>query len=482
MKGTPLPDIPQTRLIELGTAPTAQLGMIRDDLERGYYKKVETGLNGLPRATLKREPVRRYVAGLWNNLGVQQEKFGGIELSVKAFRKAAGFDSTSPIAHLNLTQAYWGLRDPAMTPEFLHQVIQLAPTDPFPHLALAELLLDNGNVSGATKHLKEAGSQGRIDSRLQTYARRLAAKLDQAPRRKEAPVVLAKHAPAPTPPRTLPSPPASETNRSAKSVTPQPTAPVHAENTPAPSLPTSTPTPTPPQEKPASQPGKHFVVAFQGKQDPDTWARIQAILEYAYQDICQKFGHEPSSPITVVLHTTIPFDGNMDNPVWTDAQFDRTTGSIHVPTQGALDDLGLLSRLLRHEFVHAMIHHKMGPRHENVPAWLVEGLAVHLADDPWPHLEEARSKDFAVVPLITRPTEWNRLSPESAPVAYLEAQAATQHLIERYSMYEVRQLMNLVRNGQSLEAALQQKLSVSPEQFQRQWADNLQTNLKANRS
>jgi hypothetical protein len=39
-------------------------------------------------------------------------------------------------------------------------------------------------------------------------------------------------------------------------------------------------------------------------------------------------------------------------------------------------------------------------------------------------------------------------------------------------MYTIRQLMNMLMTGQPLETAMQQKLSVSYEQFQRQWAQS----------
>lgn len=480
IQGTPLPEVPPTRLVPLGTAPLPQLGTIRDDLDRGYYKKVETALTGLSREKLTREPVRRYVAGLWNNLGVQQEKFGGIELSVKAFRKATAFDPANTTAHLNLTQAYWGLRDPAMTQEFLQRVIRLAPSDPFPHLALAEWLMEHRNMPGAAMHLKEAETGGRIDSRLQAYAQRLAAKIDQAPRPKESPLVLAKQSTPPRLPHATPPHSAPDTAHSSASSSVRGSASVRVEQpTPVPSSPTTTS--APPAQPGPGQTGKHFVVVFQGAEDPDTWARIQAILEYAYQDICQKFGHEPTAPITVVLHTASPFNGNMDTPTWADSLFEQATGSIHVPTRGAIEDLGLLSRLLRHQFVHAVVRQKMGSQHEAVPAWLLEGLAVQLSEDPWPHIEEAKSKDVTVVPLISGQTEWKNLTAESLPVAYLEAQAATQSLIERYSMYDIRQILNLIRSGQPFQAAVQQKLTLSHEQFQRHWTNSLQATLKASR-
>ena len=42
-------------------------------------------------------------------------------MSVKAFKKAVALDPQNPVAHLNLAHAYWGLRDPALTEEFLQR-------------------------------------------------------------------------------------------------------------------------------------------------------------------------------------------------------------------------------------------------------------------------------------------------------------------------------------------------------------------------
>ena len=117
-------DVPQTRLIDPGVAPTEQLGLIRENLDRGNYKKGESSLRTLSPQTLKNDRMRQYAAAMWNNLGIQQEKFGGIGISVKAFKQAVKLNPTNTIALINLTQAYWGLRDPALTPEFLQTVIQ----------------------------------------------------------------------------------------------------------------------------------------------------------------------------------------------------------------------------------------------------------------------------------------------------------------------------------------------------------------------
>jgi hypothetical protein len=49
-------------------------------------------------------------------------------------------------------------------------------------------------------------------------------------------------------------------------------------------------------------------------------------------------------------------------------------------------------------------------------------------------------------------------------------------------MYTVRQLMTVLMTGQPLEAAMQQKLSVSYEQFQRQWAHSHKPHVSASGS
>jgi tetratricopeptide (TPR) repeat protein len=453
-------DVPQTRLIDPGQAPTDVLGLIRDEVEKGNYREAERRLVALSRKRLEKPQAKRYIAALWNNLGVQQEKFGGSALSVKAFKKAVASDPTNPLASINLTQAYWELRDPAMTSQFLNRVIRLNPADPFPHLALAELLLEKGDRTSAMTHLDLANLQTQYDPNLRSYRDKLVAKTNAgnsvqhqtvalAPSSKSAaidtrPVPNARHGDTP-PPST------ASVNLSPSSIATQ------EEQPPRPFVPRDT---------------AHFVVQFDGPDDQATWMRIRAMLEYAYEEILPKFGHVPARPMKVVLHTSQKFSGPAGIPNWADTLFDHTSGSIHLPTQDALDDLALFSRVVRHQFVHALFHEQAKNGSTSPPTWLVEGLAIHLTEDPWPDMEESRQKSPPLMPLPSLHGSWAQLPSASLPTAYLTASAATQHLLDRHSMYAIRQLMNVLMTGQSLETAMQQKLSVSYEQFQRQWAQS----------
>ena len=155
----------------------------------------------------------------------------------------------------------------------------------------------------------------------------------------------------------------------------------------------------------------------------------------------QKFGHMPTKPFPVVLHTNQPFATEADTPALADNLFDDATGTIHIPTAGALEDLGLLSRVVRHQFAHALIHEKLGTQKQAVPIWLAEGLSLHLAEDPWPALDEAKDHPLTVLPLQSLQGHWQSLPKESITIAYQEATLATQHLLDRYNMYGVRQVL-----------------------------------------
>lgn len=446
-------DEPQARLLDLGQVPNSTLGSIREELDKGNYSETEYHLRTLPEKMLANTEVRRYVAALWNNLGIQQEKFGGIELSVKAFKRSVALDPSNPIAHLNLTQAYWGLRDPAMTPQFLERVIRLTPQDPFPHLALADLLLEKGNVTLAATHLDKARTRAEADANLQPYLKKLTAKVESA-----IPASQSVASVAPSPKLVGPA------------TSPKDSHLLPSVGTPASQTPPASVSPSERRPRQLTPPETgHFTVQFDGPPNQATWTRMKAILDYAYEEISQKFGHAPSKPMTVVLHINQKFAGPSGSPVWADTLFNHTSGTIHVPVQGALEDLALFSRIVRHEFVHALLFEYLKGRSMVAPTWLIEGLAMHLAEDPWSDLEETKQHSAALIPLTLLQEAWGQLPSESLPIAYLEASSATQNLLDRYSMYNVRQVMNALQDGRSLDTAMQQKLSVPYEQFQRQW-------------
>ncbi len=409
-----VPEIKRSRTIDPVSIPVPRhselLGAIHEELEKHNIALAEAKLQELPASILSESATKRHVAILWNNLGILQENNGGTEISVKAFKKAVALDPQNPVAHLNLAHAYWGLRDPALTEEFLRKVLTLSPDEPFPHVALADLLQEKDHLSEAGKHLAQAKDRLKKDPGLQSYVKAVTAKV----------------------------------HRTEKV-----------------------------EEKFSTHNSVHFTVKYDGSEDPETWTAVLDILEEAYREIGQKFNFFPSKPIMVVLHTKNQFQGATGSPIWADGLFDPVLGRIQIPTQGAATDRAWLTRVLRHEFVHALIHEELGATGGAIPTWLNEGLAMQLASDSWQDVGNIPAGDNSLVPLAALEGSWENLPAEKVGVAYMEANAATHYLIERFGMHKVQEVLVHLKARQTIAAAMQDRLLLSYESFQHQWAESL---------
>ncbi len=408
-------EVKQVRALDQAVIPEtphdALLEVIRDEIEKRNLSLAQTKLTELPSAALANEKVRPFVAILWNNLGLQQERLDGTPASIKAFKKAAALDGSNPIILMNLAHAYWEQRDRALNQDFLNKLIALAPNEPFPHLAMADLLQEQDRLTEAAKHLAQATERARQDPALHFYLASVTAKVRRAD--------------------------SAEARMTTRSST-------------------------------------HFTVKFEGAEDQGTWTTILEILEEAYREIGQKFGHFPSKPIMVVLHTKDSFQGATGSPAWADGLYDPTLGRVQIPTQGATVDTKWLTTVLRHEYVHALLHDRLGSSNGALPTWLNEGLAMQLAGGAWPDLDQALQGEVKILPLQYLERSWGGLPHDAATLAYLEANSATHYLIERWGMSRVDELLTAFKARESVATALQTKLFVSYEQFHRQWLDTFQ--------
>jgi tetratricopeptide (TPR) repeat protein len=393
------------------TQDTALLETIRDAIETGNLAVAESKLMALPPGLLADPAARPFVAILWNNLGLQQERLTGTAASLKSFKKAAALDERNAVIQLNLAHAYWEQRDPALNIDFLSRLATLAPNEPFPHLAMADLLYEQDKLDYAAAHLAQATERMKQDPGLQSYYQMVTAKVRRADQ--------------------------AESRMAARNST-------------------------------------HFIVKFDGGEDQATWTTVLGILEDAYRDIGQRVGHFPSKPITVVLHTKDTFQTATGSPAWADGLFDSVLGRIQIPTQGATTDVRWLTNVLRHEYVHALLHDRVGGSGGFVPTWLNEGLAMQLAGNEWPELDQVMRGEVQVIPLQYLEGSWVHLPHNVATLAYLEANSATHFLIERWGMSRVDELLTAFKARESVAAALQAKLFVSYEQFHSRWLDTFQ--------
>jgi hypothetical protein len=87
-------------------------------------------------------------------------------------------------------------------------------------------------------------------------------------------------------------------------------------------------------------------------------------------------------------------------------------------------------------------------------------------------------QEFTLIPLPALEGPWGGLSSDAATVAYLEANSAVHYLIDRFGMPRVQELLAHLKARQALPAAMQSQLSLSYEQFQSRWVDQLQEHGK----
>jgi tetratricopeptide (TPR) repeat protein len=335
---------------------------------------------------------------------------------VAAFKTALAIDPTQPEAYRNLGRLYIELRDPALTREFLEKALSFVPDDPWLHLALADMFYNKDDFGAASAHLDHAADLVTRYPEVQTSVKFLSAKIKGTQKAEQR--LLNRHS-------------------------------------------------------------SHFQVKFEGGEDYEIWSRVLEILEEAYQDIGRQLGYYPSKPITVVLLTKESFHNATGGPAWSDGLFDPVLGRIKIPTDGALTDQVWLTRVLRHEFVHALLHDQVGGRIGAIPTWLNEGLAMQFAGDPLPDIPELIRGEVQLIPLPYLEGPWGAFPQKVALVAYLEGNSATVYLIDRFSMEKVRELVRVLAGGQAIAAAMQDRLFFPYEEFQRRWIDSLNEKIHA---
>jgi len=401
-----------------GSPHAAALTEINALIQQGKDAEAEAKLQDLPPDALNDPAVRASTSTLWNNLGVMRVKAGGAAAGVPAYKSALAINPYNAIAHHNLVYAYWELKDPALTPALLEDSIKLNPDNPLPHLALAELLLNKDDLAGARAHLEQAKDHMAESPNLQVYLGRLIARVEQTQKA---------------------------------------------------------------EQKFLARESSHFLVKFDGEADHAVWNRVLEILEDAYREIGQQLGHFPSKPILVVLHTRETFQGATGGPAWSDGLYDPVMGRIKVPTRGALTDQAWLTRVLRHEYVHALLHDRMGGRGV-LPQWLNEGLAMQLAGDPPPDIPELVRGQVTLVNLSYLEGSWMGLTPKQATVAYLEGNSATKYFMDRFGMDKMREIISQLGTGKPFPDAFKDRLFITYEDFQRRWIDDLNEKIKAGRT
>jgi tetratricopeptide (TPR) repeat protein len=207
----------------------------------------------------------------------------------------------------------------------------------------------------------------------------------------------------------------------------------------------------------------HFTLHYDGSSEPELAKEILRALETHFGAIESELNYTPPDSIGVVLYTQQAFADITRAPSWVGALND---GRIRVPVQGLTSLTPELSRVLKHELTHSFVQQKT---HGHAPVWLNEGIAQ------W--MEGSRSKENAAVlvqvydekqamRLGEMENSWMQLPTAVASYAYAWALANTAYIVQTDGIDDVQKILDLIGQGSTTEAAIQEVLHLSYEELE----------------
>ena len=165
----------------------------------------------------------------------------------------------------------------------------------------------------------------------------------------------------------------------------------------------------------------------------------------------------PTNPVSITITNTGGISTAPQSPLprWASGCYDGQIRLTYCAEAGE-PVLSILYALLRHEWVHLLIHRQL---QHPCPRWLDEGLAQHIARPMFPYerhclqqaVENGYLHSFAV---LNRP--FSHLPAKQRKLAYLQSQAIVEYLVQQFGFAEIRQLLRRLNDGVAIEMALAQ--------------------------
>ena len=137
-----------------------------------------------------------------------------------------------------------------------------------------------------------------------------------------------------------------------------------------------------------------------------------------------------------------------------------------------------LRTTFKHELCHLILHRHIDNR--NLPKWLDEGICQWVSDGigeifinkGWSGLDAAVLAD-RVIPL-ERLTDHFPREKSSLILAYEQSKSVVKYVGRQFGDHAIIALLNDLKHGQTVATAFRNSLSLSPDQLEHEWLDNIQ--------
>lgn len=209
---------------------------------------------------------------------------------------------------------------------------------------------------------------------------------------------------------------------------------------------------TPPKQVVNSE---FFSLICHSVMEPQTVWNIYRLVHQTCSELGEMLGCYPFAPVPISIMNTNGIAASQNSlPKWASGCYD---GSIHLVYCAAGEPvLNILYALLRHEWVHLLVHYLA---RGHCPVWLNEGLAQSIARPMFQSerlaLEHAVEKKclFSFAEL-SQP--FSQISTESRKLAYIQSAAIAEFLIQHFGFPKIHELLHELSDGTPTENAIEQ--------------------------
>ncbi|MBI4430864.1 MAG: hypothetical protein HY587_04030 [Candidatus Omnitrophica bacterium] len=216
----------------------------------------------------------------------------------------------------------------------------------------------------------------------------------------------------------------------------------------------------------------HFIIRYKRSNETYQGQQLKQLLNNAYRDISRDLNYYPDIMIPVILYDQAEFAQIVNSPHWSAGVYD---GKIRLPAyeEGKSDEREL-TRVIYHELTHAFVVDMVG---NACPIWLNEGLAQHEENKVVPvdisNLKNSLAKGRYYQYETLKAGLENLLETDQVAVFYQQSYVMTKFLIERYRVHRVKEMLEIMKAGESFEAALRKTTGLSIEQLEQKWQEAL---------
>lgn len=214
---------------------------------------------------------------------------------------------------------------------------------------------------------------------------------------------------------------------------------------------------------------EHFIIKYRKGEQGYEGYWLKNLLHDTYLQLSKDFGAYFNHKTTVLFYGGNEFHDVTGQSGWVGGLYD---GKIRLPAyKQGFRETDLRSAAI-HEMTHAFVASLSGLK---APAWIHEGLAGYEQNKVLPVntvVFDAAVRTKALMPmdrLLSENLQMEKMDPLEVALFYQEVFKLVSYMVERYSMYRMKEILVKFKEGKQAEQAIEEVLGISTAQLEKEW-------------